>query len=922
MSSIIGEHYKINGIMEYLTKSIEIITSSECLFTIITLSLCAKIYFLFRLSTYEFKHPRISWLLIVAALGSSLFGDFAWFMKLGRVLFMSFLPYATITFCIRIAWGFLIIQYQSLALFIQSLSHQNFKLNSINRISVIISSIISSYFFYIAIFNAHVLCDKGERELAQKYSTGLEINVMYGSVFYLLLLLVIPGVYIAFQNIRSSVLPKIVRKQLRTFLLFLLLPYLIIEFLLGFCFGAIEGTLYPLIGISTLLLIYIVNYCLEKVMRMRFLNATNHVQIKERINIMEEFKTMLEQLSNTTSVHELTHITQTFFKDVLHIPLRNATLIIRSSFTSNEHTGNTSAIAQRIEQFAHNSGPEIIECLQNLKLLVHDEIAFDHFYQPCAVTEQCLQFLQSIRADIFLPIYVKQTIVAYIVIAQNSRPEECYSSSEYDAILVFASYLGNVINLLQHKNVERLMLKTKELHDELYYRHQEINQYKESIHSFLRHNQNRAIGIIFYKNNTFTFANQAAKKLTAINLNTQEGHPLTKAFKHVAEHVLQYKTAYTYFTKNSPDQIIILSGVLHAQQDSVIITAVYPDISDLINKQMNELNDPNDWDYLLYLESTHAGFGINQLIPGTGPTLLNLKIELLKAALSKRALLLDMPDDDVRPAVEQIHHISLRETLHTIELTAPTKAHEICAKLFGSASGIESIENAIPLFKSLDTHGTLCIKNIHFLDKETQSHLAEYIMYGFYRRYNNDQKLHSAVRIICSTNQNTARLVQEGSFSETLCNALKNTTLSMPSLTTLSMAELSSLIDGFAQQALQKNPFDALVTLTEKEKNMLIYSHPASLQELKSKVHNTLLKKVRENNLTDDIIFDPAYEVTDPELTHAARLGKQALKDQRIMVMLWQKFKNQNKIALFLGVNRSSVHRRFKEYNVSEEGLA
>lgn len=922
MSSIIGEHYKINGIMEYLTKSIEIITSSECLLSVITLSLCAKIYFLFKLSTYKCKQPKIAWFLLITALASSLFGDIAWFFKLARILFIPSISYPTIIFFIRIAWGFLIIQYQSLALFIQSLSYKHFRLGIINQISVTISTLISGYFFYLAFFCAHLLCNKGERELAQKCYDSLEINVMYCSVFYLLILLIVPGLYIAFQNIRSNHLPKIVRKQLRTFLLFLIIPYLVIEFLLGFCFGSIEGSLYPLIGISTLLLIYIVNYCLKQVVRMRFLNATNWVQIKEKINVMEEFKTMLEQLSNTTSIHELTHITQTFFKDALHIPLRNTHLIIRSAYSTHEHTTNNTGVAQRIEQFIHQSSPEILEYVNALQLLVHDELAFDNFYQASPETQASLSFLNAIKADIFVPIYAKQTIVAYVIIAQNSRPESCYSGAEYDAMLVFASYLGNVINLLQHKNAKHLLQKTKELNDELYYRHQEINQYKESIHSFLRQNNNKQIGIIFYKNNHFTFANQAAQELIQINLNTHEGHPLARAFRHVSDHVMHYKTPCTHFTKNNLGAMLILSGVLHAQQDSVIITAIYPDISDLIAKQMPELTDPNNWDYVLYLESTSAGSDINQFIPGTGAKLLAYKIELLKAALGKKTLLLDIPDDDVIPTIEHIHHISLRETLHTIELTSQTKPQEICAKLFGVGTSSEAKETVVPLFKSLDGHGTLCIKNIHFLDHDTQAHLAEYIMYGVYRRYNNDQKLPSSIRLICSTNQNITRLVQEGIMIESLFHALKPSTITMPSLTMLPTAELASLIDGFAQQTVQDNPFDSIITFTEKEKAALIQSHPASLKELKNRVHNGLLKKIRSHNLIDDVKLDPAYEVNDPELIHAARLGKQALKNQKIMAYLWHKFKNQNQIALFLGVNRSSVHRRFKEYNLSEEGLA
>ena len=88
------------------------------------------------------------------------------------------------------------------------------------------------------------------------------------------------------------------------------------------------------------------------------------------------------------------------------------------------------------------------------------------------------------------------------------------------------------------------------------------------------------------------------------------------------------------------------------------------------------------------------------------------------------------------------------------------------------------------------------------------------------------------------------------------------------------------------------------------------------MQELKSKVQSLLVQKSKKNQIYQETQFDPAYEVTDPDLIQAARLGKHALKDHKTMVMLWNKFKNQNKIAMFLGVNRSSVNRRCKEFNL------
>ena len=77
-----------------------------------------------------------------------------------------------------------------------------------------------------------------------------------------------------------------------------------------------------------------------------------------------------------------------------------------------------------------------------------------------------------------------------------------------------------------------------------------------------------------------------------------------------------------------------------------------------------------------------------------------------------------------------------------------------------------------------------------------------------------------------------------------------------------------------------------------------------------------MVNKSKNSNVYQDVQLDPGYNISDPELIEAARLGKYALKDRQMMTKLWNTFKNQNKIALFLGVNRSSVNRRCKEYKL------
>jgi len=207
---------------------------------------------------------------------------------------------------------------------------------------------------------------------------------------------------------------------------------------------------------------------------------------------------------------------------------------------------------------------------------------------------------------------------------------------------------------------------------------------------------------------------------------------------------------------------------------------------------------------------------------------------------------------------------------------------------------------------------------VHFLDKETQDILAEFIRYGFYRIFKSEKKMQADVRIICSTNQNLSQLVQKGIFSASLYNELCNASLSLPSLMTLPQEELETLVRGFSEQALagQSNPQNNLLMLSDKDKEKIINQKPISLHELKMRVQGILVHKTKKNETFHDTQFDPAYNISDPKLIEASRLGKYALKDPKIMALLWDKFKNQNKIAQFLGVNRSSVNRRCKDYGL------
>ncbi len=886
------------------------------LIAISSISLVIKIYILRILVAQGLRSSLLkrSRMYLFFVLIGALFADLAWIALSIREYIIphpDIILHSLLLFFIRISWVFFAIEYQVLALFIENLVDPKSKIKIRQIILISITTIFVLIFAYSA-FGTFLSLEP----------TWLQLTMQGWFPFYGIFILMLSTIFFSLKKLKKKYVPRILKKQFLTLIQFLIIPRLISDIIQYYPFRFFQGhfsNCYSIIGISTALLTIALYFCTKKIIGLRFLNFQNHVQEHHRFNFVNGFKDTLEELARATNIKELGHISQSFFKEAFQIPGSRVTLYLRN--TNIEETGNYRAELSEIETvaeaFLSNTDPELEKCINKVKILIYDEIDFNNFYDPNYADTTIIQFMDEINADIFLPIYKNHSIIGYIVIERFARFNEFYSHIERDEMLVFASYLGNIINLLQNRNLESLIYQEKELKEELYRKHQEINQYKESIHSFLKNNKQKEIGIIFYKNRHFVFANQASKEIIKININTNLGSPLTKALRTIAQQVEEYKAPQSCITKNSDGERIVISGVPNLEKNHVIITVYYPDFTDILTTQVNHLKDPSAWDYLLYLETTRPGQLINQLIPGSGEQLLQFKISLLQIALSKKALLLEMASDDLMPTVELLHHISMRTHLHVFTLQGPSKNAEIAIKLFGinPLFGASTDTNK-PLLEKLDGNGTLFIQNIEFMDLESQEYLAEFIKYGYYRIFKSNQRMTSSVRIICSTNQNLQALAQEGLFSQTLLNELKKTCVSMPSLLTLPETELTDLAQGLAEQAIKTEDFRTLLDLNHKDKNKIIQSKPASVHELKMRVKQLLLQKSKENHIDQEVHFDPAYEISDPELVQAARLGKHALRDQRMMIMLWEKFQNQNKIAAFLGVNRSSVNRRCKEYNL------
>ena len=106
------------------------------------------------------------------------------------------------------------------------------------------------------------------------------------------------------------------------------------------------------------------------------------------------------------------------------------------------------------------------ELMRKEQVLIYDEISFSHFYGRTTQHENLLHFLETIQADIFLPMYYKNRLIAYIIVERHARKKKLYNSAEQDEMLMFAGYLKNSINALHNQSIEPLMKKIVKLTQE------------------------------------------------------------------------------------------------------------------------------------------------------------------------------------------------------------------------------------------------------------------------------------------------------------------------------------------------------------------------------------------------------------------------------------------------------------------------
>jgi len=247
------------------------------------------------------------------------------------------------------------------------------------------------------------------------------------------------------------------------------------------------------------------------------------------------------------------------------------------------------------------------------------------------------------------------------------------------------------------------------------------------------------------------------------------------------------------------------------------------------------------------------------------------------------------------------------------------------AELFGHQRGTftGAHENRCGLFEKA-SGGTLFLDEVDALNLSAQAKLLRVLQEKTVRRIGARANVAIDVRIVSATNSDLAQAVAEGRFRADLYYRLKVLPLQLPALCTRT-GDIELLIEHFLR--LKADPTkDSIPQFTPQALRTLTnYSWPGNVRELENAIEYSLVIDIDDELDVDDLPAEILQSQQKSEQNDLKQLLQGYMDDtvplveieKRYILSVLQQFGgNQVQAAAALGIDRSKLYRRLKQYGV------
>lgn len=276
-----------------------------------------------------------------------------------------------------------------------------------------------------------------------------------------------------------------------------------------------------------------------------------------------------------------------------------------------------------------------------------------------------------------------------------------------------------------------------------------------------------------------------------------------------------------------------------------------------------------------------------------------------------------------------IHSQSLRADKPLVAVNCAAIPEELIeSELFGHEKGaFTGAERAQEGKFELADNGTLFLDEIGDMSLKTQAKILRILQEQKFERVGGRKTIHVDVRVIAATNKDLFQEIKEGNFREDLYYRLKVFPLEVPPLRERS-EDIPLLIDEFLARLNRKHGFKPLTFTNSALKVLTSYSWPGNVRELKNFVERMLImfggKEVGPDKIPPEIVDGPKADNKNqeqpsmplPEGEVDFKKARAAFEAQFLETKLREYNGNVSKLAEAVGLERSSLYRKLKAYEI------
>lgn len=251
------------------------------------------------------------------------------------------------------------------------------------------------------------------------------------------------------------------------------------------------------------------------------------------------------------------------------------------------------------------------------------------------------------------------------------------------------------------------------------------------------------------------------------------------------------------------------------------------------------------------------------------------------------------------------------------------------SELFGARKGsfTGAVADRKGLFEEAE-FGTLFLDEVGELPPAAQVKLLRFLQNHEVRRVGDSESRIVDVRVIAATNRDLQQEVAEGRFREDLWFRLNVFHLTLPPLRDR-MSAVPSLSRFFLHRFCQVHRRDLEGFDSEAEGVLLAHRWPGNIRELENAVEHAVVmaegRRIRIHDLPESVVLAPRPMLQLPPSQSVSQDPKRSLRSlaevekEHILHVLSVLSGNQTEAAHVLGIGRSTLWRKLREYGLAEE---